>query len=76
MFLLCCCQVLSRSLDILCFWSGIVHLGGMFRFFGSCSFLCGGGCVVFVQYRFVVACYYLFHVGHAAVAEFYCVSVQ
>ena len=37
---------------------------------------CGSRCVVFVQYCFVVTCYYLLHVGHAAVAEFYCVSVQ
>ena len=37
---------------------------------------CSSRCVVFVQYCFVVTCYYLLHVGHAAVAEFYCVSVQ
>ena len=37
---------------------------------------CSSRCVVLVQYCFVVTCYYLLHVGHAAVAEFYCVSVQ
>ena len=64
MSLLCCCHVLSRSPGILYFWSGIVRLGDMFYFFGSCRFLCGVRCVVFVQYCFVVACYYLLHVGH------------
>ena len=37
---------------------------------------CSSRFVVLVQYCFVVTCYYLLHVGHAAVAEFYCVSVQ
>ena len=55
---------------------GIVHLGGMFCFVSSYRFLCGVSCVVFVQYCFVVACYYLLHVGHAAAAKCYCVSIQ
>ena len=48
-----------------------------FVFSAVADFLCcSSRSVVFVQYCFVVTCYYLLHVGHAAVAEFYCVSVQ
>ena len=70
---------LSRSLGILCFWSGIVRQVGGFLFFSAVAvFFCVVvvGVLFFVQYCFVVTCYYLLHVGHAAVAEFYCVSVQ
>ena len=69
------CHVLSQSPGILCFWSAIVRLERFFFFFAVAVFLYGVGRVLFVQYCFVVACYYLLHVGHAAVAEFYCVSI-
>ena len=44
----------------------------MFYFVGSCRFcyVCCGVSVVFVHYCFVVVCYYLFHVLHAAVVLF------
>ena len=39
-------------------------------------FLCYGFGVLCVYQCLVVVCYYLFHVWHTAIAEFYCVSIQ